>query len=99
MKVAWFTGLLVLLGMAAAHAQRPPSENIDASKMPESGPLVLGGNGATAGPNSKNQAVSPMPGLQEQELGERPPDTVPPSWSLPVMPAEPASRTPATRQR
>ncbi|CAN5913028.1 hypothetical protein BH11PSE3_BH11PSE3_13840 [soil metagenome] len=52
---------------------------IDASRMQESGPAVAGGNGMTVGPNSKNQAVMPMPGLpQYEELAERPrTDTLP----------------------
>src|SRR5262245_54658121 len=50
-----------------------PGQAIDASKMPESGPAVVGGTGQTIGPNSKNQAVMPMPGLrQEEELSELP---------------------------
>jgi hypothetical protein len=87
MRLALLVGLSLLLGMSAAEAQRPPGENIDASKMPESGPAVVGGTGATTGPNSKNQAVDPMPGLRERELSERPPDTVPsPPPRLPITP-------------
>ena len=40
------------------------------------GPLVVGGTGQTAGPNSKNQAISPIPGLREEELSERPSETI-----------------------
>jgi hypothetical protein len=80
--------LPALLWAASATAQRPPRENIDASKMPEAGPLVTGGNGATAGPNSRNQAVSPMPGSADEQLSERPADIgVPlPNSSSNVMP-------------
>jgi hypothetical protein len=45
------------------HAQGP-NQAIDASKMPESGPAMVGGTGSTVGPNSKNQAVMPMPGAR-----------------------------------
>ena len=69
--------LATLLCAGAAQAEPPGApNNIDASKMPESGPLVVGGTGQTAGPNSKNQAISPMPGLREEELSERPSETI-----------------------
>jgi hypothetical protein len=71
--------LPILLGIPVVQAQ--PSggaSNIDASKMPESGPAVVGGTGQTTGPNSKNQAITPMPGMQEEELSERPSDTTTP---------------------
>src|SRR5580698_7035274 len=46
---------------------------IDASKMPESGPAMVGGTGQTVGPNSKNQSVMPMPGMvQDEQLSELP---------------------------
>ena len=69
--------LAALLLCAGAVQAEPPeaASNIDASKMPESGPLVVGGTGQTAGPNSKNQAITPMPGMREEELSERPPET------------------------
>jgi hypothetical protein len=77
--------LPALLLAAAAAAQRPPQENIDASKMPEAGPLVTGGSGETTGPNSRNQAVSPMPGSDEQ-LSE-----LPSRLSIPLGPQSPPS--------
>src|SRR5260221_9072486 len=55
-------------------AQPGPNAAKDASQMPESGPAVVGGTGATAGPNFKNQATVPIPGMEpQQELSERPP--------------------------
>ena len=66
--------LPALLWAVTATAQPMPQENIDASKMPEAGPLVTGGSGATTGPNSRNQAVSPMPGATDEQLSERPVD-------------------------
>jgi hypothetical protein len=66
--------LPALLWAGPATAQRPAQENIDASKMPEAGPLVTGGSGATAGPNARNQALSPMPGATDEQLSERPVD-------------------------
>lgn len=75
---AFLTALPLALCMPVLQAQGPsqgPSQAIDASKMPESGPAVVGGTGATVGPNSKNQAVMPMPGLrQDEELNELPRD-------------------------
>lgn len=64
--------LPILLGVSPVHAEPPEAQsNIDASKMPKSGPLVVGGTGQTTGPNSKNQAITPIPGMEE-ELSERP---------------------------
>src|SRR5262249_37067666 len=71
-RLTLLAALPTILWAVSATAQRPPQENIDASKMLESGPLVMGGNGATAGPNSRNQAVSPMPGSTDEQLSERP---------------------------
>ena len=59
--------------------------------MPESGPLVVGGTGQTAGPNSKNQAISPMPGMGEEELSERPRDA-----TITTPDVRPVTRHPAT---
>jgi hypothetical protein len=74
MKRPIMIALLSVLPLAfcvpVLHAEGPDA--IDASKMPESGPAVVGGTGQTIGPNSKNQAVMPMPGLrQDEELNER----------------------------
>jgi hypothetical protein len=72
---ASIAALPFLLGVSAVRAEPPEAQsNIDASKMPESGPLVVGGTGQTTGPNSKNQAITPMPGMDE-ELSERPSET------------------------
>jgi hypothetical protein len=58
--------------------------------MPESGPAIVGGTGATAGPNSKNQAVMPMPGVQQDEqLSELPRDAV---LTPPIVRPLPGSR-------
>ena len=84
--------LPLLLAAAVAQAQRSGQENIDASKLPDSGPLITGGSGATAGPNSKNQAVSPMPGLQE--LSERPADKTLPPPPVRPLPGAPVRQPP-----
>jgi hypothetical protein len=74
--VVLVSALPLTLCVPVLHAQGP-AQAIDASKMPESGPAIVGGTGATAGPNSKNQAVMPMPGMAEDEqLSERPRDTI-----------------------
>ena len=39
--------------------------------LPESGPAIVGGTGATTGPNSKNQATSPMPGNLDDDIKRR----------------------------
>lgn len=66
---------LSLVASAAAQ-QRGFSPRDDPSRLPESGPAVVGGTGATTGLNSKNQAIMPMPG-SEQELSELPAVTLP----------------------
>lgn len=73
--IALAVTLPLALCVPVLQAQGPnPNAAKEASQMPESGPAVVGGTGATAGPNYKNQAVVPMPGLrQQEELSERPP--------------------------
>ena len=85
--------LPILLGVSAVRAEPPEAQsNIDASKMPESGPLVVGGTGQTTGPNSKNQAITPIPGMEE-ELSERPPET-----TITTPEVRPSVRTPQPRR-
>lgn len=76
-----------------------PSQAIEASKMSESGPAVVGGTGATMGPNSKNQAIMPMPGLrQTEELSELPRDaTLPLPEVRPIRGPARATPAPSTR--
>jgi hypothetical protein len=100
MKMAVLAALPILLSAAVVHAQRPGTGNpVDVGKLPESGPAVVGGTGATAGPNSKNQALSPMPGLRDEELSERPPDAaLRPLPEIRPIPG-PARKQPATPTR
>lgn len=95
---AFLTTLPLTLCVPVLHAQGP-RDAIDASKMSESGPAVVGGTGATIGPNSKNQAVMPMPGLrQDEELSELPRDSALPVPDVRPMPGPPRStRTPGSR--
>ena len=95
--VAFVAALPFLLGVSVAQAQPSGSaEAKDASQMPESGPAVVGGTGATLGPNSKNQAINPMPGLRAEELSERPPDAaVLPSPEVRPIPGKPLKKNPA----
>lgn len=95
---AFVTVLPLALCVPVLKAQGP-SQAIDASKMPESGPAVVGGSGATLGPNSKNQAVMPMPGLrQAEELSELPRDATLPLPDVRPIPGPPqATRTPRSR--
>jgi len=91
---ASIAALAILPGVSAGHAEQPEAAStIDASKMPEAGPLVVGGTGQTAGPNSKNQAITPMPGLQEEELSELPPVT-----TITTPDVHPVTRTPAAKR-
>lgn len=95
---AFLTALPLALCVPVLEAQGP-SQAIDASKMTESGPAVVGGSGQTLGPNSKNQAVMPMPGLrQTEELSELPRDaTLPLPYVRPVP--DPTKATPAPTSR
>jgi hypothetical protein len=95
---AFATALPLALCVPVLKAQGP-SQAIDASKMPESGPAVVGGSGATLGPNSKNQAVMPMPGLrQDEELSELPRDATLPFPDVRPVPGPPrATRAPSPR--
>jgi hypothetical protein len=95
---AFATALPLALCAPVLKAQGP-NQAIEASKMPESGPAVVGGSGATSGPNSKNQAIMPMPGLrQDEELSELPRDaTLPLPEVRPVPGPSRATRTPSSR--
>lgn len=96
--VAFLTALPLALCVPVLQAQGP-SQAIDASKMPESGPAVAGGSGSTVGPNSKNQAVMPMPGLrQDEELSERSRDATLPLPEVRPAPG-PARATPTPGAR
>lgn len=97
--VVVLAALPLTLCVPVLHAQGP-AQAIDASKMPESGPAIVGGSGATAGPNSKNQAIMPMPGVQQDEqLSELPRDAVltPPNVRPVPGSPRPATPRPATR--
>jgi hypothetical protein len=97
MRLSFLLALALGLAAATAQAQRPPQENIDASKLPESGPLVTGTSGVTAGPNSKNQAVTPMPGLRDVELSESPATATRPESPPPQpLPGSPVRKPPVT---
>jgi hypothetical protein len=99
---AFATTLPLALCVPVLKAQGPiqgPAQAIDASKMPESGPAMVGGTGSTIGPNSKNQAVMPMPGLrQDEELSELPRDATLPLPEVRPMPSpRRATSTPSSR--
>lgn len=95
--LAFFTTLPLTLCVPVLKAQGP-NQAIDASKMPESGPAMVGGTGSTVGPNSKNQAVMPMPGLRQDELSELPRDATLPLPEVRPVPGPPrATRTPGPR--
>jgi len=94
---AFFASLPLALCVPVLNAQGP-NQAIDASKMPESGPAVVGGSGATVGPNSKNQAVMPMPGIRQDELSELPRDATLPAPEVRPLPGPPrATRAPGSR--
>jgi hypothetical protein len=90
--VALLSTLPLALCVPVLQAQGP-AQAIDASKMPESGPAVVGGTGATVGPNSKNQAVMPMPGIrQDEELSELPREATLPVPEVRPVPGPPRAK-------
>ena len=95
MKVA-LSALLVVAACGAASAQ-PQRFNSDFSTTQDSGPPVAGGNGATAGPNWKNQAILPMPGSTEISELPRYPIAEEPIWAKPLIP--PAQKAPPRAQQ
>ncbi len=97
MKVAVLATAAVLLGTIGAQAQ-VQRFNEDYNLGHESGPPVLGGNGATSGPNAKNVATSPMPG--SLEISERPRDAlIAPLPEQPIVVPRPAPKPQARAQR
>ena len=78
--------LLVLAAAGGAAQAQPQRFNSDFSTMQESGPPVAGGNGATVGPNWKNQAILPMPGSTEISEVPRYPITEEPIATKPTAP-------------
>ena len=99
MKVALSALLVLAVVGATAHAQTQRL-NSDFSTMQDSGPPVAGGNGATVGPNWKNQATSPMPGSEVSEL-PRDRDILFPESTItinPQQPAPPAKKPPPRAQ-
>ena len=66
--------VLVSSGAAAQTGGRYDGNRNDLARMTESGPLVVGGGGATTGPNYRNLSVSPLPGSREEmdEIMRRP---------------------------
>lgn len=97
MKTA-FLAILALAGWAgAAQAESPQRFNEDFSATHESGPPVVAGSGATAGPNFRNQATLPMPG---RDLNDRPKEFALPMPEAPtiVVPKPVRSAPPRTPQ-
>ena len=99
MKRTILIALVVTLPLALCvpvlQAETPgPRAAMGASQMSESGPMVMGGTGATAGPNYRNQAIVPMPGVrQEEELAE-----LPAARTLRVPDLRPISGPPAAKR-
>lgn len=99
MKAVLIATVALTIGAVSAHGQ-VQRFNEDFSGNNESGPPVVPGGGATVGPNSKNQAVMPTPGMEQ--LGERPRDALSPPPETPpgtpILPPRPAQRAPRVPQ-
>lgn len=82
MKIATLT-LVMLAGWAGAAQAEPPQRfNEDFNATHESGPPIVSGNGATAGPNFRNQATLPMPG---RDFNDRPKEVALPMPEAPII--------------
>lgn len=82
MKIA-LLAFSVLAGWAGmVQAESPQRFNEDFNATHESGPPVVSGNGATAGPNFRNQATLPMPG---RDFNDRPKEVALPMPEAPTI--------------
>jgi hypothetical protein len=88
--IALAIGAAAVLAPANAQVQR---FNEDYSGNQESGPPIVPGGGATAGPNSKNAATVPIPGMEQ--LSERPKEATLPVPETPIVLPRP-TRSPTT---
>jgi hypothetical protein len=89
---------LYVPGVQAQSSSQGAPAAIDASKMLESGPAMVGGTGQTVGPNSMNQSVMPMPGVaQDEQLSQLPPSPTPPLVTPAAGPQPSPLRPKATR--
>lgn len=69
MKIALLAFVVLAGGAGMVQAESPQRFNEDFNATRESGPPVVSGNGATVGPNFRNQATLPMPG---RDFNDRP---------------------------
>ncbi len=95
MKTAVLAIVALAGWMGIAQAESPQRFNDDFNATQESGPPVVSGNGATSGPNFKNQATLPMPG---KELSDRTRETLPAPETPTIVVPPPPRRPPPVQQ-
>jgi len=91
MKPIIFAVLTATLVLVASEAIAQPSLSnpADQIRTPESGPPVVPRGDATTGPNSRNQAIDPLPGSRDdlrlrREEAQLPPPEVRPITGSPL---------------
>lgn len=95
MRAVLIATIALAIGAGIAHGQIQRF-NEDFSGNNESGPPIAPGGGATAGPNSRNQATVPIPGTEQ--LGEKPKAATLPLPETPVILPRPTQRAPRVQQ-
>ena len=100
MKPLLLIALVLVSSGSAAQTGGPTIDNPhDFIRMPESGPRVVPGGGATTGPNFRNLSVSPLPGSREEmdEIMNRPNQAQLPVEEIRPVPGSPLPPTRRTR--
>jgi hypothetical protein len=87
--------LIALVLVSSGSAAQTGGISIDSPhdfiRMPESGPMVVPGGGASTGPNFRNLSVSPLPGSREEmdEIMRRPNEAQLPAQEIRPVPGSP----------
>ena len=82
MRIALLAFVVLAGGAGMVQAESPQRFNEDFNATHESGPPVVSGSGATAGPNFRNQATLPMPG---RDFNDRPKEIALPMPEAPTI--------------
>ena len=95
MKTTLFAALLVAASVMPAPVVQGQHKTIgnpnDITNLPESGPAVVPGGGATTGPNFRNLATNPLPGSREELDQARPNEAQLPPPEVRPVPGPPPS--------
>lgn len=102
MKSSIFAALLVAAAVVptdtVVQAQHKGTGNPnDIINLPESGPPVVPGGGATTGPNFRGLAITPLPGSREELDTARPNEAQLPLPEVQPVPGKPLPPAPTIR--